>query len=203
MTFLTLHPECLLLAAWLSGATLTKVTLVLGLIGLTVAFVLLSRTRWGQTGPMVKCVALAVYAHVLFLGFAYGTKMVFETPLRGRGDSILKLNLLDGGGAGGAAPESAKVWEKPAESAIEAPDLLAIAPEKKESPAEQVVESEAAAIASALSELLADRARRRKNRRSRRHPSSLTTTPPHRKKLRAHHLKWRQPHLLRRAPRTR
>src|SRR5262245_60172823 len=69
-----------------------------GLVGLTAAFIALSRMKWGQSKPLVKCVLLAVYAHVLFLGFAYGTKMVFDTPTRGRGgDSFIRMNIFNGG----------------------------------------------------------------------------------------------------------
>ena len=42
----------------------------LGLIVLTVALLILIRTRWGQSRPLRKCALLSVWAHVLMAGFA-------------------------------------------------------------------------------------------------------------------------------------
>jgi hypothetical protein len=65
----------------------------LGLALLTVALVLLTRTRWGQTKPLSKCIVLSVFAHILFLAYASGTKLVFDYPASSRGE-IVRLSLL-------------------------------------------------------------------------------------------------------------
>lgn len=51
----------------------------IGLALLTVSLMILMRTRWGQVKPISKCVALSIFAHILLGGYAYGTKLIFET----------------------------------------------------------------------------------------------------------------------------
>lgn len=62
------------------GAKLLAVVLWTGLAGLTIALVVLMRTRWGHARPLSKCVALSLYAHVLLMTYAYGTHLVIPTP---------------------------------------------------------------------------------------------------------------------------
>lgn len=63
--------------AWLSSRTL-GLMLWGGLALLTLALVILTRTRWGHVQPLSKCVVLSVFAHILFMGYAYGTKLIFD-----------------------------------------------------------------------------------------------------------------------------
>jgi len=64
---------------WLSARTL-GLSLWGGLAILTLALLILTRTRWGHAQPLSKCVVLSVFAHVLFMGYAYGTKLIFDVP---------------------------------------------------------------------------------------------------------------------------
>jgi len=75
-----LHLSLLLQAsAWFQlpnvGPTIGAI-LFAGLIILTAAMLVLSRTRWGQAKPLTKCLALSVFAHILLIVFAYGTRML-------------------------------------------------------------------------------------------------------------------------------
>ena len=62
---------------------------------LAVSLLVLAVTRWGHSRPVWKCVILSFVAHVLFMGYAYGTYLVFEpTPLAVQPDP-LRINLVD------------------------------------------------------------------------------------------------------------
>ena len=37
----------------------------MGLVVLTISLLILTRTRWGQSKPISKCIALSVFAHLL------------------------------------------------------------------------------------------------------------------------------------------
>ena len=43
---------------------------------LTVGLLVLALTRWGHSRPVWKCVVLSVTAHILLLGYAYGTRLI-------------------------------------------------------------------------------------------------------------------------------
>ena len=43
---------------------------------LTIALLILALTRWGHSRPLWKCVVLSVTAHILLLGYAYGTRLI-------------------------------------------------------------------------------------------------------------------------------
>ncbi len=62
--------------------------IILGIIFAIIAISLAvaSWTRWGQSKPLTKCVALAVLAHVWLLMYAYGTRVIH--PGNGRGSQI-------------------------------------------------------------------------------------------------------------------
>jgi hypothetical protein len=68
------------LASVLFTARALGIALWIGLAVLTVSLVILMRTRFGQAKPISKCVALSVLAHVLLLGYAWGTRLIFEAP---------------------------------------------------------------------------------------------------------------------------
>ena len=57
------------------GRTLA-VVLGVGFAVLAITLLVASRTRWGQTKPLTKCVVLSVLAHVWLLMYAYGTRVV-------------------------------------------------------------------------------------------------------------------------------
>jgi hypothetical protein len=56
-----------------------ELVLWIGLVTLTMALLVLMSTRLGQARPVSKCVALSVFAHILFLAYAYGTQLRFES----------------------------------------------------------------------------------------------------------------------------
>jgi len=51
-----------------------------GVVVLVVALMLIKRTRWGQSKPLSKCVALSVFAHLLLFLYAHGTRLMYYGP---------------------------------------------------------------------------------------------------------------------------
>ncbi|MEL7500151.1 MAG: prenyltransferase/squalene oxidase repeat-containing protein [Planctomycetota bacterium] len=47
---------------------------------LAVGLLLLALTHWGHSKPVWKCVVLSVVAHVLLMGYAYGTRLIWDSP---------------------------------------------------------------------------------------------------------------------------
>ena len=66
--------------------------LLLGSFVLAISLLLLTMTRLGHARPITKCVVLSVIAHILLLGYAYGTKMIFHVPVAQQPESI-KVSL--------------------------------------------------------------------------------------------------------------
>ncbi len=64
-----------------------------GLALLSIALLLVGRTRWGQAKPLSKCVALSLFAHILFMGYAYGTRMAFAPPEPEQVETV-KVNVV-------------------------------------------------------------------------------------------------------------
>ena len=62
--------------------------LVVGFAVVAFTVIVLSMTRWGQTRPITKCVILSVAAHVLLLGYFYGTNLIFQYPALEKGDAV-------------------------------------------------------------------------------------------------------------------
>jgi len=54
------------------------VALSIGLAALTIALLILMRTRWGQARPLSKCIVLSVFAHLLLIGYAHMTQLFFD-----------------------------------------------------------------------------------------------------------------------------
>ncbi|MHC4178402.1 MAG: hypothetical protein ACYSWU_12895, partial [Planctomycetota bacterium] len=52
----------------------------LGLAALTVTLLILTRTRWGQSRPLRKCVVLSLLAHLLLAGYATTVRIVAAYP---------------------------------------------------------------------------------------------------------------------------
>ncbi len=73
-------PETLILLgqSGLSGGL--QMFLLIGSGILAVALLVLSLTKWGQARPVWKCVVLSVMAHILLIGYAYGTHLISRTP---------------------------------------------------------------------------------------------------------------------------
>ncbi len=60
----------------------------LGLVFLTVALLVLMRTRWGQSRPLRKCLVLSLLAHVLLAGYATTVNIVAAGPLPAKEPSV-------------------------------------------------------------------------------------------------------------------
>lgn len=60
----------------------------LGVAFLTIALMVVSRTRWGQARPTSKCVVLSVFAHLLLIGYGYKTQISKVYPTHTSNDSI-------------------------------------------------------------------------------------------------------------------
>ncbi|MEM9411037.1 MAG: prenyltransferase/squalene oxidase repeat-containing protein [Planctomycetota bacterium] len=68
--------------------------LLLGSLVLIVSLMLLTLTRLGHARPITKCVVLSVIAHILLLGYAYGTRMMLQVPVAK--EEPVKVNLVAG-----------------------------------------------------------------------------------------------------------
>ena len=58
------------------NSTSLQMFLLVGTGLLTIALLILALTRWGHSRPLWKCVVLSVTAHILLLGYAYGTRLI-------------------------------------------------------------------------------------------------------------------------------
>lgn len=67
--------------------------LLLGTAILAISLIILMLTRWGNARPITKCVILSVIAHVLLLGYAYGTRLIFEVPAAQHAQ-VVKVHLI-------------------------------------------------------------------------------------------------------------
>jgi hypothetical protein len=111
---------------WLPGRGITLV-LWIGLVALTVALIILARTRWGQARPMSKCVVLSLFAHALFAAYAYGTRLFINVPEASTETSV-RVSLLvvaDDEQDAADTPSTAAIepWEVPQSAAVTGPDV--------------------------------------------------------------------------------
>ena len=51
-----------------------------GLLVLTISLLVLTRTRWGQSKPISKCIAISIFAHLVILVYAYCTHLWTAPP---------------------------------------------------------------------------------------------------------------------------
>ena len=97
----------------LSAPRTLGLMLWIGLALITLSLLILMRTRWGQTKPLSKCIVLSLFAHILFLGYASGTRLVFDCPRVPR-EEVLKLSLLVPGDEPlPDPPETSETWKEP------------------------------------------------------------------------------------------
>jgi hypothetical protein len=86
--------EALLLASASLGAKILAALLWIGFGGLTLAIIVLMRTRFGQAQPLSKCVALSIYLHLLLMTYAYSTKLVIPQPPGDVEHDLVQLSLV-------------------------------------------------------------------------------------------------------------
>ena len=95
----------------------------IGLAVLSIALLILMRTRWGQVKPLSKCIVLSVFAHFLLFMYAYGTRLFVPTPA-GRSDEVIQLAFVTTDTAADETPDSSdtKPWEQFVAEDVRAPD---------------------------------------------------------------------------------
>ena len=113
MTTLDLH------RLWTRFCSLDRASLLLlaGAVALTIALVVLIRTRWGHSRSLEKCLLFSVLAHLLFTGYAATVQFVtYSSPPK---EQFVRIALVDGpvgaehGQLGGVDPAASPIPPKP------------------------------------------------------------------------------------------
>lgn len=133
----------LLLAAGSSDRALATI-LFIGLAILTTGLVTLMWTRWGHARPLAKCAGLSLFAHLLLLMYAYGTRVLFDSPGRITSSGTMQVRLADENSDQDASPaseDSQQPWEWSVSEKPVGPDLLS--PDKVNLPEEEVAQNPA------------------------------------------------------------
>ncbi len=84
----------------------------LGFAAFSLGLLILIGTRWGQVKPVWKCVAFSLMAHVLLVGYAYGTRLIFTAPAVATGQPI-ELKLVEAEPSESAAPKNPSLEAAP------------------------------------------------------------------------------------------
>ena len=84
----------------LFNSTNFQLVLLVGSGILAVSLLLLAMTHWGQSRPVWKCVVLSFVAHILLMGYAYGTRLLGPPPTVAEHadvetDEILNVSIMD------------------------------------------------------------------------------------------------------------
>jgi len=102
----------------------------IGLAVLTVSLLVVMRTRWGQTQPLSKCVVLSIFAHILLLAYASGTRLVFDVPAAHQ-EQVIRLALVAPDREPRPElqePREPQPWEQPETESPTTPDPISPAP---------------------------------------------------------------------------
>jgi hypothetical protein len=89
----------------------------LGLVALTVALLLLMRTRWGQARPLRKCMVLSLLAHLLLGLYTTTVHLVTYAPLQAK-EPAIPVRIAGEEIGPSAEPPDTPVQEKPWESFV-------------------------------------------------------------------------------------
>lgn len=107
------------LQQWLRTPQAGNWILFSGFVALFIALAIATRTQWGQSEPLRKCVFLSLLVHVFLAGLATTVRIVSGThlaePVRIRVASLDELPERDDGQS--AAPET-QPWDQPADSPL-------------------------------------------------------------------------------------
>lgn len=76
---------------WLTSSRTMWIVLWMGLAVLTIALLVLARTRWGHARPLSKCMVLSVFAHLLLVGYAYKTDLFSTYPAGSQQTMMIQL----------------------------------------------------------------------------------------------------------------
>jgi len=79
---------------FVTSVDLLVALLWLGLAGLTIALVVMTRTRWGQSRPLRKCLVLSLLAHLLLVGYATTVHIVTSGPLEAR-EPVVRVSITE------------------------------------------------------------------------------------------------------------
>ena len=134
----------LFIASILTGINIVKLLLWVGLAVLSVVMLVLTRKQWRHTTPLTKCVALSIVVHIMFLVYAYGTRLVYDhSPGFGPG-GIIHLNIAAATDAADDedSPRETKPWEQSVTDSSEVPvavpsadrETVSIAPPTRANP---------------------------------------------------------------------
>ncbi len=94
----------LLLATGMMATRWPWLLLGAGVLSLSVALLVMTRTHWGQARPLSKCAVLSVWAHLMLLGFASLTNWWVDPPRRPLAQTI-RVSWVDSEEVGGEAVE--------------------------------------------------------------------------------------------------
>ena len=107
---------------FLTGPQLIWGVLWLGLVLVTIALMALMVTRWGQSRPLGKCMALSLVTHALLATYAMTIEIVAASPR----ESLVRAKIADelpseieqpDAQVGKTQGDAAKPWERPASPA--------------------------------------------------------------------------------------
>ena len=123
-----------ILLADTTGTQVMAVVLWSGLGILTVALLVLTRTRWGQAKPISKCVALSVFAHVWLMGYAYGTNLFVDSPPAANRANDTKIKVVSTVETEQSQPNDRldKSWEKLTADTVAGPNVFS--PPRRDTP---------------------------------------------------------------------
>ncbi len=114
----------MMIGAWQDGllnlfsSANLQMLLLVGSGILAIALLSLALTRWGHSRPVRKCVILSFVAHILLMGFAYGTRLIGPTAPAAREDNPIRVNLVDDKGESLKGLEALEASEKPWEQFV-------------------------------------------------------------------------------------
>jgi len=84
----------------LFNSTNFQLVLLVGSGILAVSLLFLAMTHWGQSRPVWKCVVLSFVAHILLMGYAYGTRLLGPLPTAAQHadietDEMINVSVMD------------------------------------------------------------------------------------------------------------
>ncbi|HUY35228.1 MAG TPA: hypothetical protein VMV69_20955 [Pirellulales bacterium] len=122
---------------FLTGSHLIWTALWLGLVCVTVTLLALMATRWGQSKPLGKCVALSLLTHVLFATYATTIEIVAAAPrellervsIADDSPDPMERPSADAGPAKARAPKH--LWEKFVTRTPDRPEAVELDPSRQ------------------------------------------------------------------------
>ena len=118
----------------LFSSTNLQLLLLVGSGIIAISLLVLALTRWGHSRPVWKCVVLSFAAHILLMGYAYGTRMMVQPPMVEKQDNPMRVNIIKDVGKSLQGEDnhqaSEKSWDQfvnqqplPSAEVLERPDI--------------------------------------------------------------------------------